>query len=470
MNQTKTSLDLVIKGGYCIGCGACAAVDGSNMVVQMDKYGRFQAAAVGQGSADANVMKVCPFSNEAPNEDVIGKKYFGEHCDYHKRIGYYLNTYAGHVLEGEFRKLGSSGGMGTWIVHELLDKGLVDAVIHVRERNSPQSKEEMFGFGISFSKDDVRHGAKSRYYPIEMSGVLELVKKNPGRYALVGIPCFVKAVRLLADQNTVIKDRIKFCVGLVCGHLKSSRFAEMFAWQCDVSPAELESIDFRKKMPGQGADLYGVEVTGEKNGKTVRATKTNREFYGHNWGHGFLKYSACDYCDDVLAETADIAVGDAWLPQYVKDDQGTNVVVVRNPVIAELIQKAQIEGRLYLEDLSPDEIARSQDAGLRHRREGLAYRLYLKDQNKQWRPVKRVEAGYRQLDAKTRRIHELRMDMVTVSHEAFLKAREKNDFSVFKAELDPLIEQYQHCYRDPLLTRLKRKIKNILKSILKRQK
>ncbi len=466
MTQIKSLFNTVVQGGYCIGCGACAAVDGSKMTVQMDKYGRYQAASVGQSSADTDVKKVCPFSNEATNEDVIGKKYFGEHCNYHDRIGYYLKTYAGHVLEGEFRKAGSSGGMGTWIVHELLDKGLVEGVIHVCERKSLDASQEIFGFHASFSKEDVKNGAKSRYYPIEMSGVMDFVKKNPGRYAFVGIPCFVKAVRLLADQNVIIKDSIKFCVGLVCGHLKSSRFAEMFAWQCDVSPSELKSIDFRKKMPGQGADLYGIEVTGEKNGKTVQATKTNREFYGHNWGHGFLKYAACDYCDDVLAETADIAVGDAWLPQYVKDDQGTNVIVVRNPVIANLIQKAKGEGRLYLEDLSPDEIARSQDAGLRHRREGLAYRLYLKDQSKQWRPVKRVEPGFRHLDAKTRRIQELRMNIAAVSHEAFLKARERNDFSVFKTEMDPLVAQYQSCYRDSMLTRLKRKIKNVMKRFI----
>lgn len=41
-------------------------------------------------------------------------------------------------------------------------------------------------------------------------------------------------------------------------------------------------------------------------------------------------YKACDFCDDVFAETADIALGDAWLPEYVQDGNGTNVVVTRN--------------------------------------------------------------------------------------------------------------------------------------------
>lgn len=465
MSEPQKLLRTVVDGGYCIGCGACAAVDGAGISIEMDKYGRFQACRKSETASENQALKVCPFSGESANEDVLGKELYGKDAAHHPRIGYYLKTYAGFVSQGEFRKLGSSGGMGTWIVHELLDKGLVDAVIHVRGRTPSESEEKLFGFNISFSKEDVRAGAKSRYYPIEMSGVMDFVKKNPGRYAFVGIPCFVKAVRLLAGQNPVIKDRIKFCVGLVCGHLKSSRFAEMFAWQCDVAPSELKAIDFRKKIPGQGANLYGVEVTGEKNGQAVHATKTNREFFGHNWGHGFMKYEACDYCDDVLAETADIAVGDAWLPQYVNDDQGTNVIVVRNKIVEELVEKARTEGRLHLDDLSPDGIARSQDAGLRHRREGLAYRLYLKDQKKQWRPVKRVQAGWKHLDAKTRRIQELRMKMAQISHEAFLKAREQNQFSVFKAAMDPLIAQYNAQYRPSFMDKVLGKIKQVIKRL-----
>ena len=36
---------------------------------------------------------------------------------------------------------------------------------------------------------------------------------------------------------------------------------------------------------------------------------------------------ACEFCDDVVGETADMSVGDAWLPGYVSDWRGTSVVV-----------------------------------------------------------------------------------------------------------------------------------------------
>ena len=35
-----------------------------------------------------------------------------------------------------------------------------------------------------------------------------------------------------------------------------------------------------------------------------------------DWGAGFFQNPACDWCDDVVAETADIAFGDAWVEPY----------------------------------------------------------------------------------------------------------------------------------------------------------
>ncbi len=250
-----------------------------------------------------------------------------------------MATYAGCVSEGDFRDRGSSGGMGTWIISQLLKEGLVDGVIHVHQRAYSDQDPRLFHYQLSTTAEQVRNGAKSRYYPIEISEVMQLVREQPGRYAIVGIPCFIKAVRLLMQQDALIAERIRFCIGLICGHLKSMRFAEMFAWQCGIEPDKLLSIDFRKKLPGADANKYGIEVAGLKNSQVVTVVKPVHDLYGSDWGLGFFKYKACDYCDDVVAETADVVVGDAWLPQYIKDSQGTNVIVVRHPIIQDLLER-----------------------------------------------------------------------------------------------------------------------------------
>ncbi len=113
---------------------------------------------------------------------------------------------------------------------------------------------------------------------------------------------------------------------------------------------------------------------------------TVREFFGTNYGHGFFKYKACDYCDDVFAETADVVIGDAWLPEYVVDGRGTSILLIRNRDIQEMVDVAQKSGRLHLEPLDADKAAHSQAGGLRHRREGLKYRLAIADANGKWLP------------------------------------------------------------------------------------
>nr|WP_157746924.1 Coenzyme F420 hydrogenase/dehydrogenase, beta subunit C-terminal domain [Marinobacter sp. LV10R510-11A] len=78
-----------------------------------------------------------------------------------------------------------------------------------------------------------------------------------------------------------------------------------------------------------------------------------------------------------FAETADVVLGDAWLPEYVQDSDGTNVVVTRSDDLQRLIINARSEGRLKLDDLSVEKAAQSQDAGLRHRKVSISYRLFL---------------------------------------------------------------------------------------------
>ena len=91
-------------------------------------------------------------------------------------------------------------------------------------------------------------GAKSRYYPIEMSKVMDFIKNNEGRYAFVGIPCFIKTARRICRQDPIIAKRIHFFVGLVCGHLKSKAYSDMLAWRAGFDPADMKTIDFRHNL------------------------------------------------------------------------------------------------------------------------------------------------------------------------------------------------------------------------------
>ena len=442
-----TLFETVVDGGYCIGCGACAAVPGSPIRMELDDSGRYRPRLDGASDGDAPVLAVCPFTNEGEHEDEIGARMFGADCEPHDRIGFHMRTYAGYVAEDGYRAAGSSGGVGSWVLVELLRRDVVDAVLHVRPRSPEADDGRLFEFTVSGTENELRERAKSRYYPVEMSEALARVRSEPGRYAMVGVPCYVKALRRLAAADPLIGERVKVTLALVCGHLKSTRFADSFAWQAGIEPGRLEAVDFRRKLPDRPANRYGMEMHGrDASGARREVVSPTDAFFGSNWGHGFFKYEACDYCDDVLGETADLTVGDAWLPDYVDDSAGTNVVVVRTPELSALVEAGIADGRLALEPLAPDSVAASQDAGLRHRREGLSYRLALKDRAGRWRPRKRVPAREDHLAPRQRSIFAWRVRLAGESHRAFARALEARDPGLFEREMTPLVRAHDLQY------------------------
>ena len=128
------------------------------------------------------------------------------------RVGRFEAAWVGHAEEEGFRAQGSSGGMVSWVAAELLARGMVDGVAHVAAAD-PEREGRHFAYRISRSVAEVRQGAKSRYYPIELSGVLDAVREQPGRYAVVGVPCFVKAVHLARAADPLLAERIVFTLG-----------------------------------------------------------------------------------------------------------------------------------------------------------------------------------------------------------------------------------------------------------------
>lgn len=455
----------VIDNGYCIGCGACAVPEDSPFSIKLDEFGQYRAHYQKNTKSDYTAHDyeaLCPFGRGAPDEDWLAKKYFSDFCEHNPYLGFYNGVFAGHVEEGTYRAEGSSGGMGTWMLNELLEQGLVDAVLHVKSENSTKETHELpFKYQMSDSQEKIQQGGKSRYYPIELSEVLKMVRAKPGRYAVVGVPCFIKSIRLLQEQDPVIADRVLYCVGLVCGHLKSANYGASLAWQMGITPSELKSVDFRVKDASQPANRYATYAKGVKKEQII---PTN-QLFGTDWGAGAFKYKACDFCDDVFAETADIVLGDAWLPEYIEDSQGTNIVITRRPEIKKLLLDAMNQERLVLEQLAVDKAVQSQDAGLRHRKVNLHMRLEFAQQLGQWTPRKRPFLADAKQPRYERQKQALRIQMRDTSHESFKLAKENNNLDIYYQQMAPLYLKYKQVGLT-FTVKLKSKIKAPIRKLL----
>ncbi len=171
-------------------------------------------------------------------------------------------------------------------------------------------------------------------------------------------------------------------------------------------------------------------------------------------------YKACDFCDDVFAETADIALGDAWLPEYVQDGNGTNVVVTRNQDVQQLITNALVEGRLAMDELPVEKAVQSQDAGLRHRRIGIIDRLAFEAEAGRWVPAKRTAMTNRANPELENEKQRLRVKMRELSHESFKLAKERSDINVYIKSMTPVYKKYKRIGMS-LKSRVKSKLKRM---------
>ncbi|PID33234.1 coenzyme F420 hydrogenase [Candidatus Saccharibacteria bacterium] len=446
--MNKNLYDTVVKNDYSVNSGAYAVVD-QNIKMELDELGEYRPVAKDPKKpidwSNPELLKVCSMSDQSPNEDDISQELFSKQkgVNYDPVIGYYTNLYAGHVEVGDFRKKASSGGMATWILEQLLTSKDIDGIIHVK----PGSKSgPMFEYSISTSVKQLRSGAKSRYYPVEFSGALNKIKKLKGNYAVVGIPSFIMEVRLLAKQDRLLKQRIKYTVGLICGHQKTTKYAENLAWQKGIKSKDIKSINFRKKVDQRSAIDYDTEITGSINGKEVKISEPSNSFFACGWGEGYFKANFSDFVDDAFNETADVVLGDAWLPEYIQDSQGNNVVIVRNSKINKIIQSGIKTGQLKLDVVSLEKIKDSQRGLIHHYRDELPYRLRKKDKAGIWRPQKRVEASTK-ISLTKRRVQDMRQKIMNQSKRLYRQAELKDDWSYFQKRLEPMIKKYRLTYR-----------------------
>lgn len=382
-SASESVIERVVAGGFCIGCGACTALD-PRITVSHNQYGDLVAQLPPEVAGDPlNASAVCPF-NPDRNETALAASVFAEAPVVSAVTGRYQAAYLGH--SNVYREYGSSGGIGTHVLAQLLEQQQIDRVVCVGP--SPTGLAE---YQLVDNLPQLLRCSTSFYYPITLQEVLKLVRSTPGRYAITGVPCFHKALRLLKEHDPVLRERIVVQVGLVCGQMKSAHYAEYLARRTGMpADATLQRISFRSKAGTTRADDYNFVADWRgADGASGHGVLGARSI-GFNWAMSYFKPSACDFCDDVFAECADVAIMDAWLPGAVEDARGTSLVIARSQQMAALLAAEREQGRVSLADSAEEQLIQSQEGGLRHRRQGLRFRLWLAARSGRWYPAKRV--------------------------------------------------------------------------------
>lgn len=395
----RNVVESTVEQNQCCGCGVCAGLCPSGALkMEFNRYGEYNPVALeGHCKESCNLcQQICPFSSQIPDEDYMADRLWGHTPKPMKKdssLGFFLDCYVGFAGTGDIREKGASGGLATWTLQRLLELGEVDAAICV----SPSSGgDKLFEFVICTSSQEIAECSKSCYYPVELSEILRVLCVTEGTYAVVALPCVIKSLRQACILKPELNRKLKYFLGLVCGQQKSKYFAEYICSLGGGDPEKLRQVHFRVKSLDRPASDYGLKFECSDGYENIVYWT---EGMSDVWCQRYFTINACNYCDDLFAELADVSFMDAWLPEYTSDFRGTNIVLLRDKKLNELLLSAAEAGEITLKPIEKHSVVQSQQGALQFKREHIQERLYLAktrhglDLSKRIPPMKPKNAG-----------------------------------------------------------------------------
>ena len=259
-------------------------------------------------------------------------------------LGPWRRLWFGWASDPEVRHAGASGGVATALMQDVLETGVVDAVVAVRMSASTPLEAEAV---ICRSAAQVASCRGSKYNVVAINTALGTILEEPGRYALVGLPCHIQGLRMAQRHSRRLRERVTLAIGVFCGLTNEPRATAVLARQAGLDPAKVSGVSYRG--PGWPGGMRLETRRGAVRWKDYPDYIDRRSMA--------LTPPRCRLCPDALAELADVSVGDAWLDRFEGSD-GVSDIIARTPAGERLLDAAA--GRLVLEAASPKEMVASQ--------------------------------------------------------------------------------------------------------------
>jgi coenzyme F420 hydrogenase subunit beta len=370
-------VDSVVARDLCSGCGVCAGVCPRG-VLSMDfrSDGDLVPSLQGECSSGCDLcLRVCPFLSGVYDPRPLNERLFGSGSEraavFHHHIGWYCGSLVGYSKLDEHRSAGASGGLATWALESLLRDKIIDKAAVVTRSHGDK---RLFRFSVATTEEEVRRASGSVYYPVEVSDILKLMLGDRlVRWAVVGVPCLVHAVRRAAIETGRIGKQAKVLFGLCCGMLQNRYYTELLMAAAGVKPSDARSIVYRGKSPTGDPANYLFSATNAEGVMSRQIPYRGLPSYlGHN---AYFRHNACNYCMDVFAEAADACFMDAWLPEYKKEPKGTSIVVARSRAMEELFERGVALGELNVSSIDAERVWLSQSGQIRRKRVLIGVRL-----------------------------------------------------------------------------------------------
>lgn len=360
---TSPSLARVARGDLCAGCGACAGVAPGKVQMQIAPPGYLRPVQSQSLSPaeEATIRRICPGLGQTIEAG-------GRQDD--PLWGPYMEMRIGHATDPDIRFSGSSGGGISMILLHLIDTGVVDAVIQTTASPElPIGNTET----ISFGRDGILAAAGSRYAasaPLaNMAQHLAEHEATGRRFAFVGKPCDVAAMRAWTEADPKVKAAVPVLLSFFCAGVPSHTGGKAVLKALGTDLEHTRSFRYR----GNGWPGFATAVLDDGSERKMS--------YHDSWGKILSRHvqHRCKVCADGTGTAADLVCADAWesdergYPLFEEGD-GSSLIVVRTAAGAEALAGAHAAGRIESKPFDIPKLTAIQP-GQRERRRALLARL-----------------------------------------------------------------------------------------------
>ncbi len=324
----------VVDSRLCLKCGACYSVCRESAITiagDIDK----RPEVTGECTRCGRCVQVCPGLNPLVHEreTVLGPA---------------IACYIGYSEDAFVRFNASSGGIITSMNMHLLSTDSFDGIVCVRQSKQNLYENEVI---LAQSADEILSASGSRYSPAFVCrGIRDLSLKKGRRYIFVGKPCDIQA----AIKYERLEKGFEFLkIALFCAQTPSMEATREAVTSGAINTSEAKAVQYRgngwpgwfRVLASDGSVLLQRRYHDVWNSILCRRKYSNKR---------------CFLCHDCTGEFADIAVGDAWLPQYMGNSPGHSIVITRTPRGQETVDRCIDANVLHLEETDQSNVIKAQ--------------------------------------------------------------------------------------------------------------
>jgi len=349
----------IADSGLCMGCGTCESVCpvGAIRIRKDERRGIYLPVMDLNRCKQCELcLKVCP--GASVNIMQLAEEFLdGRSKD--KNIGKFEICYIGHASSMEIRYNSASGGLVTSLLIYALEKHLIDGALVLRMSETNPLETEPF---IATTPSEIIAASGSKYCPSAINAGLRHLFSKDGRFAVVGLPCHLHAIRKWETIDTKLREKIVLHLGLFCANNNTYLGTEYFLRQNRIHPENVREIRYRAEgWPGKIRVVLSDNTVRIIPRATTETKWYRKALFASAFHYDFM-IPRCLLCPDQTNELADISFGDPWLSEYKQSERlGKSLVIVRNQLAAKLVADAMRDGVILLEDIDPAVVKRAQN-------------------------------------------------------------------------------------------------------------